>query len=75
MDILYSPLPLYAVSAPLIAAVLILAAGSARPNLRESVTVIAALLQCVMVFSMLPPVLAGRVVALTGWSNSTPAFH
>ncbi len=62
MDIFYSPLPLYAVSAPLMAAVLILAAGSARPNLREAATIGAALLQCVMVFSMLPPVLAGRVV-------------
>jgi len=62
MDIFYSPLPLYVVSAPLIASVLILASGSARPNLRESATIIAALLQCVMVFAMLPPVLAGRVV-------------
>lgn len=62
MDILYSPLPLYAVSAPLIASVLILAAGSARPNLRESATILAALLQCIMIFAMLPPVLAGRVV-------------
>jgi len=62
MATVYSPLPLYAVLAPLGGAVLILVTGNKRPNLREAWTLLAALAQCVFVYAMLSPVLQGSVI-------------
>jgi multicomponent Na+:H+ antiporter subunit D len=62
MTTIYSPLPLYAVLAPLCGAVLILLTGSTRPNLREAWTLLAALAQCFFVYAMLSPVLQGSVI-------------
>jgi multicomponent Na+:H+ antiporter subunit D len=53
--------PLWAVLVSLAATALILASGR-RPNLREAVTMLAAGAKAAIVFSMLPDVLAGRVV-------------
>lgn len=62
MATIYSPLPLYAVLAPLGGSVLILLTGSKRPNLRETCTLIAALAQCSFVYAMLSPVMQGNVI-------------
>ncbi len=62
MEIIHSPLPLFALSAPLIGAVLILCTGSARPNLREAWTILASLAQFAFIYLMLPSVLQGTVI-------------
>ncbi len=62
MATIYSPLPLYAVLTPLVGTVLIMLAGSTRPNLREAWTLLAALAQFSLVYAMLPPVLQGSVI-------------
>jgi multicomponent Na+:H+ antiporter subunit D len=60
----FSLAPLAAVLISLVAAVLIALSGR-RPNLRETWTVVAALLKFAVVASMVPAVLAGRLPALT----------
>ena len=50
MATIYSPLPLYAVLTPLVGTVLIMLAGSTRPNLREAWTLLAALAQFSLVY-------------------------
>ena len=56
--------PLWAILISLVAATLILSA-SKRPNLRESITIFAAVGKTAIVFSMLPAVLAGKVFETT----------
>ncbi|HHX50681.1 MAG TPA: monovalent cation/H+ antiporter subunit D family protein, partial [Clostridia bacterium] len=53
--------PLWAVLISLVAAVLILA-NNRRPNLRESITLLAAVGKFGLIFSMLPAVLAGQII-------------
>ena len=60
MTTVYSPLPLYAVLAPLSGAVLILVTGNKRPNLREAWTLLAALAQCTFVYCNAFPGAAGQ---------------
>ena len=55
--------PLWAVLVSLIAAGLIMLSGR-RPNLREFWTIIAAVAKLILVFSMIPAVLAGHVIEL-----------
>ncbi len=73
MNVILSDKPLFAVAVSLIAAVLILLSGR-KPNLRESWTLLAALIKFGVVLSMLPAVLDGAVFEsrpleiLPGWS-------
>lgn len=53
--------PFWAVLVSLIAAVLILISGK-RPNVREAWTILAAFAKAAIVFSMLPAVLAGKIL-------------
>ena len=61
----YSPLPLIAVLFPLIGAVLILAAGSRRANLRELCTMLASAGQFASVFAMIPQLVRGQTLTCT----------
>ncbi|MCH7763255.1 MAG: monovalent cation/H+ antiporter subunit D family protein, partial [Candidatus Marinimicrobia bacterium] len=61
MEIVQSAKPLYAIAVSLIA-VLFIAVSGKRPNLREFFTIAAAVLKFSIVVSMLPTVLAGRVI-------------
>jgi multicomponent Na+:H+ antiporter subunit D len=65
MDVVYSSKPLWAVLVSMIAAFLILATGEKRRNIRESWTILAALAKFVIVFSMIPVVLQGKVIEYT----------
>lgn len=57
--------PLFAVLVSLIAACLIYSLGeSIRPNAREGITITAAILKIVLVYSMIPAVLEGREISL-----------
>lgn len=61
METLHSPLPLYAVTVSLLAALLIGFSGR-KPNLREFWTVSAAVVKFFLVLGMLLPVLQGKVI-------------
>ncbi|MCH7764247.1 MAG: monovalent cation/H+ antiporter subunit D family protein [Candidatus Marinimicrobia bacterium] len=61
MEIVQSAKPLYAIAVSLIA-VLFIAVSGKRPNLREFFTIAAAVLKFSIVVSMLPTVLAGKVI-------------
>jgi len=61
LDFIMANRPLWAVLISLIAAVLILA-NDRRPNLRDSITMLAAVGKFGIIFSMLPAVLAGKVI-------------
>ncbi len=61
MEIIESIKPLYAILVSLLAVVLIGLSGR-NPNLRESWTIIAALVKFSIVVSMLPTVLGGRII-------------
>lgn len=60
-EVLLDYRPLGAVLVSLIAAVLIMLSGR-RPNLRETWTILAAVMKMLIVFSMIPAVLAGQVL-------------
>lgn len=61
LDFIMANRPLWAVLISLIAAALILA-NDRRPNLRDSITMLAAVGKFGIIFSMLPAVLAGKVI-------------
>ena len=61
MEIVYSAAPLYAVLASLCAIPLIYLSAR-KPNIRESWTLIAASLKFVIILSMTPHILRGKVV-------------
>jgi len=65
MDVLYSSRPLWAVLVSMIAAFLILATGEKNRNIRESWTIMAALAKFLIVFSMVPVILQGKVIEYT----------
>ncbi len=62
-EVLLDYRPLWAVLISLIAAVLIMFHGK-RPNLREAWTIMAAFGKAIIVFSMIPAVLAGKIPAI-----------
>ena len=67
--IIESMRPVLAVSAGFIAALLILFFGNkVRPNVRESITIIASVVMASLVFSMVPEVLSGNVYATHLWT-------
>ena len=59
--------PLWALL-PSLAAIPLILASAGRPNLRETWTILAAIIKCAVVLSMLPWVLEGRVIEHTLWS-------
>lgn len=61
----HSPLPLIAVLFPLLGAVLILATGSRRANLRELCTMLASAGQFAAVFTMIPQIIRGQTLTCT----------
>jgi multicomponent Na+:H+ antiporter subunit D len=61
MDVIYSPMPFMALLTSAVAVVLI-ACSYKRPNLREFWTIAAGVAKFLIVLSMLPEVLAGRVI-------------
>jgi len=65
MDVVCSSRPLWAVLVSMIAAFLILATGEKNRNIRESWTIIAALIKFLIVFSMIPLILQGKVIEYT----------
>ncbi|MBU4532753.1 MAG: monovalent cation/H+ antiporter subunit D family protein [Firmicutes bacterium] len=67
MEIIQSAAPLYAVLVSLLAVVLIGVSGR-NPNLRESWTIIAALIKFSIVVSMLPKILDGTIIEYTAFS-------
>jgi len=64
MDVICSVKPLFAILVSLIAGALILLSGK-RPNLREAWTILAALAKFLIVLSMTPSILSGRVLEYT----------
>ncbi|UCH44714.1 MAG: monovalent cation/H+ antiporter subunit D family protein, partial [Nitrospiraceae bacterium] len=64
-SVIYSVTPLLAVCVSLLAALLIYLTGEKSKNLRESWTIIAAVIKFGLVVSMLPPILAGSVIEYT----------
>jgi len=64
VDIIISASPLYAVLVSLLAVVLIGVSGK-NPNLRESWTIVAALIKFSIVVSMLPKILDGKIIEYT----------
>ena len=67
--IIESVRPILAVSAGFIAALLILFFGNkVRPNVRESITMIASVVMAALVFSMVPAVHAGNVYVTKLWN-------
>jgi len=62
--------PLWATLAGFLAIPLIVASGERHPNLRESWTIIASIAKAVLVWSMLPAVLDGRILTTTLWQIS-----
>jgi multicomponent Na+:H+ antiporter subunit D len=67
VEIIQSAAPLYAVLVSLLAVVLIGVSGR-NPNLRESWTIIAALIKFSIVVSMLPKILDGTIIEYTAFS-------
>ena len=65
MDVVYSSRPLWAVLVSMIAAFLILATGEKNRNLRESWTIIAGLAKFLIIFSMVPVIMQGKVIEYT----------
>jgi len=65
METVYSPLPLFALSASLVGAFLILFTGSKKPNLREFWTMLASVAQFIFIYSMLAYTLQGKIVEYT----------
>jgi multicomponent Na+:H+ antiporter subunit D len=61
----HSFLPLFAVLAPLIGAVLILMTGAKRANLRELWTILASVGQFVAVYAMVPSIMEGQALRFT----------
>jgi multicomponent Na+:H+ antiporter subunit D len=64
MEFLLAYRPLWAILISLVAAALIMLTGDKRPNLRETWTILAAVGKMLIVFSMLPLVLAGGVIEI-----------
>ncbi len=62
METVKSIAPVCAILVPLIAIPFIALSGARRPNLRESWTILASVIMFLMVTSMLPPVLRGKVL-------------
>lgn len=62
METVRSITPVLAILVPFIAIPFIALSGARRPNLRESWTLLASLVMFLMVLSMLPPVLQGKVI-------------
>jgi multicomponent Na+:H+ antiporter subunit D len=60
-----STLPLIAVAVPLIGAVLILIAGAKRANVRELITMLAAVGQFVAIYAMIPQIMEGQTLKFT----------
>ena len=65
MDVVYSIKPLLAIVVSLVAACLILITGERSKNLRESWTIIAAVMKFSIVVSMIPTVLEGNILEYT----------
>jgi multicomponent Na+:H+ antiporter subunit D len=65
METIHSATPLLALIASLFGAFLVLVTGAKRPNLREFWTIAAAAAQFSFIYSMLPPILHGKVVECT----------
>ncbi|MGD9032671.1 MAG: monovalent cation/H+ antiporter subunit D family protein, partial [Desulfobacteraceae bacterium] len=63
MTVVLSIKPLLAISCPIICAFLILLFRK-RPNIRESCTIIAGILQFLIIISMAPTILQGNVIKL-----------
>ncbi len=64
-EVIYSAKPLWAVLVSMGAAFLILLTGEKARNLRESWTILAALIKFGLVFSLIKPVLAGKTIEYT----------
>ncbi|MCK4475628.1 MAG: hypothetical protein KAU16_02780, partial [Methanophagales archaeon] len=56
--------PLLAILCPAIASILIVLSGK-RPNIRESWTMLASILQFLIIFSMVPIIIEGNVIKYT----------
>jgi len=65
MDTIYSIRPLLAVLVTMVASVLILLTGDRSKNLRESWTILASIVKFLIVFSMLPLILQGKILEYT----------
>jgi formate hydrogenlyase subunit 3/multisubunit Na+/H+ antiporter MnhD subunit len=65
--------PALALAFPLLASLLILV-SSRRPNLRESWTLIAGLIQCVLILSMGPVIMQGKTVSCTLLAGVLPGI-
>lgn len=65
MEVVASVKPVLALAVSAIAALLILFAGEKRKNLREAWTLLASVVKCFMVVSMIPAVLDGKALAWT----------
>jgi len=63
--VIYSIKPLLAISVSLVAALLIFLTGERARNLRESWTILAAVIKFAIIVSMVPSVLAGNVIEYT----------
>ncbi|MBN2331817.1 MAG: monovalent cation/H+ antiporter subunit D family protein [Deltaproteobacteria bacterium] len=61
-EVIYSAKPLWAVLVSMIAALLILLTGERARNLRESWTIIAAVIKFCLVFSLIAPILQGKTI-------------
>ncbi len=70
----HSTRPLWALLVSLLAIPLIVASGEKRRNLRETWTLLAAVLKTLLVWSMLPWVLSGRVAEISLW-KITPSVE
>ena len=66
---IYDLRPLLAFLAPLVGLIGIALAGEKRANLRELFTFLAAITQASLVLSMLPLVLGGAVIRVSGLAN------
>ena len=62
MEIIQSAQPLYTVAVSLLAIILIGLSGNKDPNLRESWTILAAIIKFFMVVSMIPQILDSKVI-------------
>lgn len=66
---IFSLRPALAVAIPLLAALLILFFGNrVKPNVREAITLIAAVSMTAVIFSMVPAVLAGQEYTANLWN-------
>ena len=67
--------PLLAVLVSLVASVLIYVLGEhIRPNAREGITILASICKIVLVYSMIPAVIAGKFCLSVSWLRIPPIW-